>query len=240
MILVLIAFLSFAQAQEGNDERARELYENGAILYDEGRYEDAVIAFEEAYRLSGRPALLFNIANALERCGRWGEALDVLSRYRAYAAAEERETLDRRITNLERRIAEAKDDPAPVPVAPVAPKPVVAAAPAESSPTLLRPLPLAVAGVGVLSLGVGAALGGAALAAHEEADAACTLTNSGSAVCQARAADPLASEAGNAMGADILFIVGAVGLGAGTALAVWGPGGPLSVGPGVLVLHGEF
>lgn len=239
MILVIIALFSFAHAQESTDQRARELYENGAILYEEGRYEDAVAAFEEAYRLSNRPALLFNIANAQERCGRWSDALDVLSRYRAYAPAAERETLDRRISNLERRIAEAKEAPPP-PVVVEAPKPVAAPPPTASSATLLRPLPLAIAGAGVLSLGVGAALGGAALAAHEEADGACVFNAAGGAICQARAEDPLAREASSALGADVLFIVGAVGVGAGAALAVWGPGGPLSVGPGVLVLHGEF
>lgn len=239
MIFAFIALFSLAQAQEGTDGRARELYENGVILYEEGRYEDAVAAFEEAYRLSNRPALLFNIANAQERCGRWGDALDVLSRYRAYAPAGERETLDRRISNLERRIAEGKEEP-PTPVIVDAPKPVATPAPTESTATLLRPLPLAVAGVGVLSLGVGAALGGAALAAHEEADAACVFNAAGGAVCKAQAEDPLARESSSALGADVLFIVGAVGVGAGAALAIWGVGGPLSVGPGVLVLHGEF
>ncbi|GDX83228.1 hypothetical protein LBMAG42_50390 [Deltaproteobacteria bacterium] len=238
MTLLLIALLSVAHAQEGTDLRARELYATGVTFYEEGRYEDAVAAFEEAYRLSNRPALLFNIANAQERCGRWSDALDVLSRYRAHAPPEEQETLDRRISNLERRIAEGKEAP-PVPVVVAAPQPVPPASTAAPA-TLLRPLPLAIAGAGVLSLGVGAVLGASALAAHEEADAACVFNAGGSAVCKAQAADPLAREAGNAMGADVLFIVGAVGVGAGTALALWGPGGPLSVGPGVFVLHGEF
>ena len=118
-----------ARAQEEGtaadiDARARELYDNGAILYDEGRYEDAIVAWEEAYRLSGRPLLLYNIANAQERLGQWRAALDTLNRYRAYARPEERERLDRRIANLERRLAE---DPGLTAAPPASPPPPTAA-----------------------------------------------------------------------------------------------------------------
>lgn len=95
-----------AQAQAEDDEsRARELFQNGVILYEEAQYEDAIIAWREAYRLSEAPVLLFNISDAWERLGNLEEALSFLNRYRALAPADERETLDRRIRNLERRLA---------------------------------------------------------------------------------------------------------------------------------------
>lgn len=240
MSLFAVALWCTAQAAGGDDARARELYENGAILYEEGRYEDAVVAFEQAYRLSGRPALLFNIANALERAGRWSEALDVLSRYRAYAAADERETLDRRITNLERRIAETRSTVRPEP----APDKVRSATPIPSLPTMtspfLRPLPLTLAGGGVVSLGASALFGGIALGAHDDASTGCARDLGGALRCNETASTALADEAGTALAADVLLGVGVVGLGAGLGLALFGEGGVISLGPGYVLAGGEF
>ena len=71
LLTLLAAVAPEALAQDATTEaRAKELYENGAALYEEGRYEEAILAWEEAYRLSSRPVLLFNIANAYERLGR--------------------------------------------------------------------------------------------------------------------------------------------------------------------------
>lgn len=240
LILLLSLGCGAAFAGEGEDVRARELFQNGAILYDEGRYEEAVLAFEEAYRLSGRPALLFNIANALERLGRWQEALDVLSRYRAYAKAEERETLDRRIVNLERRIAEAAASPPPPTPTPVVVEPRVVDTAPPSEPTLFRPAPIALAGAGLLSVGVGAALGAGSLAAGEAASAGCASDAAGHLLCGSSAAASLAEESGSALAADVLVGVGVASLGAGVALALWGEGGPLLVGPGFVTVQGSF
>lgn len=98
-----------------DDARARELYILGDEFYANGRYEAAEEAFAEAYRLSGRPLLLFNLANAQERSGRWREAADNLRSYREHAPEEELSALDARIGALERRIAdrdaESRDEP---------------------------------------------------------------------------------------------------------------------------------
>jgi tetratricopeptide (TPR) repeat protein len=96
-----------AQAdQAAADARAREIFENGVQLYEEGRYDLAVEAFAEAYRLSRRPALLWNLANAHEKLDQLEEALDALQRYRVYAEAGEREDVAARVRDLQRRIAE--------------------------------------------------------------------------------------------------------------------------------------
>jgi tetratricopeptide (TPR) repeat protein len=89
-----------------DDARARELYILGDEFYANGRYEAAEEAFAEAYRLSGRPLLLFNLANAQERSGRWPEAAANLQRYRQTAPESERPALDARLGALARRIAE--------------------------------------------------------------------------------------------------------------------------------------
>src|SRR5256885_13137746 len=53
--------------KEGPEDRqlkARELFRDGSLLYEQAHYDEAIARFEEAYRLSSRPALLFNIAQA--------------------------------------------------------------------------------------------------------------------------------------------------------------------------------
>ncbi len=228
--------LARAQSTDDADGRARQFYDNGAMLYEEGRYEDAIIAFEEAYRLSPRPALLFNIANAEERAGRWANAMETLGRYRVYAPAIERETLDRRIRNIERRLDEMKA------TAPVERPPVAAATPAPkpaAKVTVLRPVPLALGGVGLVSLGVGAGFGVAALASRAEAATYCTPVGDAT-YCPDAASEALAADKQNAMLADISLGVGTASLLAGVALGLWGTGGPLSVSPGMITWQGRF
>lgn len=234
-----------------NEERARELFQNGALLYEEGRYEDAIIAWQEAYRLSERAELLFNIANAQERIGRYQDALDTLSRYRAYAAADEREALDRRIRNLERRLAEtATTTPAPAPAPTPAPVVVVQPAPAPApapAPTParsgVRVLPIALYGVGALGLGAGALFGLQASDARQEALALC-VDGEGGLLCPDTASDALDRDARASLLADVGFGVGAAGLIGGTLTLLFGGGTAASVdalpGGASLTLSGSF
>ncbi len=92
--------------QAERDARARELYSQGDRAYAEGRYNDAIRAFRDAYDLSGRFLLLFNLANACERAGLYRDAATHLRRYAEAAPAGERGQLDSRIRNLETRAAE--------------------------------------------------------------------------------------------------------------------------------------
>jgi tetratricopeptide (TPR) repeat protein len=96
-LLLLLAMLAAAPAwaDASSDERARQLYLNGATLYDEGEYALAVEAFEEAWRLSRRPGLLYNVAQAWQRLGDLDRAIDALNRYRVYATADEADQLRR-------------------------------------------------------------------------------------------------------------------------------------------------
>jgi tetratricopeptide (TPR) repeat protein len=137
--------------------RAKELFENGQTLFDEGRYEDAITAWEESYRLSGAPDLLWNLSSAWERLGDYGSALAALNRYRALAPASERETLDRRMRALEERIARKQQEtPPPAAAPPVTPPP--AATPTPPSPTPVpsakkRPFPVGPVVVGAVGVG---------------------------------------------------------------------------------------
>ncbi len=204
-----------ASVTDAADARARELFQNGVILYDEGRYEDAVAAWGEAWRLSGRPLLLYNMANATERLGRWTEAMDLLSRYRAFAPADERETLDRRIGNIERRIA------AELPPTGTNGSRSVATVP----PRRLPVAPLVLFGVGGVGLATGAASGLLVLDARAEADALCR-----EARCPASAGPALADDRTRSLVADIGLGVGIAALGAGVITLAVGPRSAVRVG----------
>lgn len=236
LTLFLMLFLGTARAGD-DDTRARELYENGAILYDEGRYEDAVAAWNEAYRISQRPGLLYNIANAEERLGRYQDALDHLNRYRAFAEQNERDTLDRRIANLERRLAETT--PPANNNTPVNP-------PATTEPPKkqgVSPLPFVFFGIGGASAITGGVFGGLAGGARADAKADC-VDSGGSTLCPASAQTAIATDHRDSLVADICFGVAIASAAGGvitlvlpqnTALgATWLPGG------GALSLKGRF
>lgn len=160
---VLFVLAGGVQAQEVDPAaraRAVELFDNGAVLYEEGNYEAAVLAFKQAFDLSHAPALQYNLANCYERLGRLTEARDALDLYRAVAPAEERARLDRRVAALEERMAMEKP---PAEAAPTVPPPVAVTAPVvprepASPPASRGPLKGVLIGVGA-----GIAAGGGAL-----------------------------------------------------------------------------
>ena len=70
-----------AQEPTANDAEARVHYDAGQLYYDSERYDEALREFREAYRLSPRPALLYNQATALDRLGRSEEAIALYQVY---------------------------------------------------------------------------------------------------------------------------------------------------------------
>ena len=90
--------------------RARELSENGETLYAEGSYDAAIAAFKSAYEKSGDAVLLYNIALAYDRAGKFDEALEYLEYYRAFAPADERESLAAREDSLRKRRLRAQTE----------------------------------------------------------------------------------------------------------------------------------
>lgn len=63
------------------DQEARQLFDAGHLAFADGRFADALDAFQRAYRLSDRAPLLFNIGAALDRLRRNREALEYFERY---------------------------------------------------------------------------------------------------------------------------------------------------------------
>lgn len=141
-----------AYAQQERDERARLHFESGRSYFAEGAYERALQEFEQAYALSPRTAMLFNVGTTLERLGLWERAADAFAQYLRETPDEpNRDTLERRVENLRARAArrDAPPDPTPDPT----PGPTPARSSGGGDGLVLG---------GIVSLGVG----GAALIAY--------------------------------------------------------------------------
>src|SRR4029079_16607045 len=85
----------------------KKLFDEASDAYHDGRYEDAVKAWEKSYELSQKPLILESIANASERLGDKKKAREYLARWRAEAPKAEQERLDERIKTLDAAIAAA-------------------------------------------------------------------------------------------------------------------------------------
>jgi len=91
---------------DAGDEDARALFQEGSRLFEAGAYEEALARFGQAYELTGRVALAYNVGLCLERLGRHGEAATWFSRYaETMPPGEERSTLEERIRRLRARDA---------------------------------------------------------------------------------------------------------------------------------------
>jgi tetratricopeptide (TPR) repeat protein len=135
-----------AQAPSKADEKAaREAFERGRVFYDGGEFDQAAGAFEEAYRLSRRDALLYNLYLAYRDANQQQQAADALRNYLAKVPnIENRSQLEARLHALDQGLAREREQrereqreaaaPVPAPVvaapAPVVPEPAPVAPPA--------------------------------------------------------------------------------------------------------------
>ncbi len=74
---------SQGSASEAQDGEARLLFEAAKRAFADARYDTALARFREAYTLSARPALLYNIGQCADRLRRDDEALEAFDRYLA-------------------------------------------------------------------------------------------------------------------------------------------------------------
>jgi tetratricopeptide (TPR) repeat protein len=197
------------------DKEARKLFFQGDRLYEEGKYEEAVAAFEKAYELSHRPELLFNLANAYERLGQYEEALRSLRDFEPSAPEADRAKIAERIKTLEaraeeqrKRESERSGTAAPTTAAATAPS--APAEPESKAPILAYTL----MGGGVVALGVGTVFGVMALGTKSDAENQCARNG----VCPASAQKSIDDAKSQALIADIAFAVGAVAAGTGLVL----------------------
>jgi len=219
-------------AQSSKDTRARELWTRGNHLFEEGKYEEALAAFEESYGLSKRPGTLVALANTYELLGRLDAAITTLRQYQPDAPPDEVEVIRKRISSLERRARrQGADSGATVPKPDPTPDSTSGQTPdqtpdptlgqvSESRPTAPRQRPLGawiVTGAGGAVVAVGLGLGLAASATRGDIDARCG-SYQGQTFCPIDVEPLIDRQRRLALGADI-----AVGVGLATAAAgvVW-------------------
>ena len=142
----------WAQLSRSDQEAAKAHFLAGSSYYESANYADAVKEFNEAYRLSKRPDLLYNIALCYERLSDYDNAISTLKRYLIEKpTAPDRNIIESRVQNLERLREIRNAPPAPLPTIPSPPKPIEAPPPAQAKPSLHT---LGYAGIGSGALGV--------------------------------------------------------------------------------------
>lgn len=121
-VVVAVGFAASAQAQQelGADEQeAKGLFELGSEAYGQARYDRALVHFQEAYRLSQRPALLYNIGLTLANLRRDREALEAFEKYLTEVPnAPNRDVVENRVAILRKNIEAEEQKAAAAPVAP--------------------------------------------------------------------------------------------------------------------------
>lgn len=209
------------------DQRARELFVQGDAAYAEGRYEQALTAFDEAHRLSARPQLFYNISNALERLARYEEAAVALEKYLAGGKVKDRDVIQKRLENLQKRAADqrAEREKAANEEALAAKEREEAeqkrrdaertqreAPPPREEPSSVVPWVLVVGGAAVFA--TGAVFGGMTLAARGDASDGCA-DGGGGHLCSAEARSALDREKTFGVVADVGMVTGLVLSGVG-------------------------
>ncbi len=92
---------------ESLDQAARLTFQRAREAFVNGDYEEALRLFRQAYELSPRPVLLYNIAATLDRLRRDAEAVEALQAYlEADPDAPERQEIEARIRVLQAGSAE--------------------------------------------------------------------------------------------------------------------------------------
>jgi len=96
--------------QSEADRKARELFERGRAAFREGQYRDAWENFREAYILSKRPELLYNVGQSADRMRMDRDALAAFKLYlEKLPNAENRREVESRVAYLEDRLAREGD-----------------------------------------------------------------------------------------------------------------------------------
>ncbi len=180
-------------------DRTEVLFFSGLEHYRKGRFEEAVVAFQEAYTLTRHRDLLYNVARSREQLGDKAGAVEWYRAYLATTPADE--------TAIIHRVRQLGGEPSPAKPADVA-NTLSKAAPVEVIESGPGPLPWVALGTGIAAAAVGTTFG---LMALDDASKARSAERRAPALAFKDDAET------KALIADVSFAVAAVGLGA----AVW-------------------
>jgi len=217
-------------ADKANEKAARDAFERGRVYYDAGQFDQASAAFEEAYKLSGRDALLYNLYLAYRDASEQEKAAQALRGYLAKVPnIENRAQLEARLAALEQNLARQRETQSSASVVPVAP----VVAPVASAPTAAPVEPSAPADAGPRSprfyAGISLAVVGAAAMLTSIATGVLTKKreqkledNCDGRSCDASLKDTAESGERLARTTDALLFGGIALAGAGAALLVFG------------------
>jgi len=228
-------------------EQAKAKYEEGKGHYQAEKYEEALAAFTEAYNLSNKPDLLFNLGVCSEKLGQNKKAIAYYELYlEENPDATDRDDVTKRLEALE------ASQEAPPPAAPVIEEPATAPPPtAEDDEIVIEEdeettifWPGAVIGLGGLVLATGALTAIMAYNRYGDLEDSCSPDCSDAKVSKVKKA---------ALAADIQFAVGGAVVAAGVIWWITSDDGEAEVqvagvgatplvlpGGGGLMLEGEF
>src|ERR1700750_2743031 len=100
--LPILLWCTFAFADARQDEAARNAYKVGRAAYETGDYQPAYDKLRESFQPPHEPALLYNIASALQGLKRPHEAAEALRSFlRLQPADPDRPKIEQRIATLE-------------------------------------------------------------------------------------------------------------------------------------------
>ena len=163
LVFVLISIPAFADPAAN---LAREHYQKGTTLYELGKFHDAAVEYEEAYKAKSDPALLFNIGQAYRLAG---DAKSAVTAYRSFLRkmpdAPNRHEVEAHIGKLQKQLDEQAAPPptvTPKPPWPETPPPAIVqtAPPPKRTPVYKKWwLWTAVGGVVAAGLAVGLGVG---------------------------------------------------------------------------------
>ncbi|UJR85691.1 tetratricopeptide repeat protein [Sandaracinus amylolyticus] len=178
-----------AHAQESTDDQARRHFRLGQAHYENGSFLEAAREFEQAYQLSQRPQLLYNVYVAYRDAGDLVRSRDALREYLTRVPdAENAAMLRARLESLDRMVEQQGTTATPAETTPTETTPsetTPAETPAETTPVEsapstpppssggLSPFPFVVAGVGAAMMIGGAITGAMALSSQDTLDSTC-------------------------------------------------------------------
>lgn len=242
------------------------MFDAGRSAFADGRYQDALQRWEVAFRLSGRPAIRYNLGLAHERLGHAEEAIAAFDNYLKWDTEGARSAEVRAKIQTLRSILKAPSDTGPSPATPPPAEPAPAEVEGEAEPMPERvsddrpfaetqvPQDASADGAAVLPwvlIGTGSALvtgslitGAVAKGAESDLREMCQGN-----VCAQTLRDKRDDANTYALVTDVLWISGALAASVGIALLIFDGGGSgdtehdtarLRLAPGGLVLEGTL